>query len=236
VTHTEPLLRHALEQLRLRHAERAASPALAAALDDLADFQSRRLAATYRDLALDPRYRDAVAFFGAEIYGPGDFSRRDADLARVVPAMRRLLPSGVIETVVTAMQMSLLAMELDRALLDKLGEQSLTVASYCAAYRGCANRDARVRQIALIGVVGRGLDHYVHTPLLRQALAVMRMPARAAGLAVLQGFLERGAGAFARMRGAAHFLATIDLRETALMNTILGGDDAPFPDPRGTTS
>jgi hypothetical protein len=235
LAHADSSLRTALEQLHRLHHERSASPALAAALDALADFQARRLAATYRDLALDPRYRDAVAFFGAEIYGPGDFSRRDADLARVVPAMRRLLPSGVIETVTTAMQMSVLAMELDRALLVKLGAQALTVASYCAAYRASANRDARARQIALIGVVGRGLDHYVHTPLLRQALAVMRMPARAAGLAALQGFLERGAGAFARMRGAAHFLATIDLRETALMNAILGGDNAPFPDPRGTT-
>ena len=63
----------------------------------------------------------------------------------------------------------------------------------------------------------------------------MRMPARAAGFGSLQGFLERGVAAFARMRGATEFLDTIDTRESALMNAIFAGDDAAFRDPRGST-
>jgi len=225
-----------LERTRRMHDERAASARLASALDRIAEFQARRLDATYRDLARDPRYKEAIAFFGTDLYGPGDFSRRDADLARVVPMMRRMLPSGVIATVTMAIQLSALSQELDRALLVELGmDTPLSVAAYCGAYRGCANCDARAQQIALIGNVGRKLDRYVHAPLLRRTVAAMRMPARVAGLNALQRFLERGVAGFASMRGATEFLDTIDTRETALMNAIFAGDDAPFPDPRGTT-
>ncbi len=226
-------LKTELERVRRLHAQRAASPQLAAGLDRIADFQARRLDATYQDLARDPRYRDAVAFFRSDLYGPGDFSRRDADLAKVVPTMKRLLPAAAIATVTNAVALSALSQELDRALLARLGDETrFDVATYCRVYRACANRDAREQQIALIGSVGRGLDRYVHAPLLRRTLAVMRVPARAAGLATLQRFLERGVRAFARMKGASAFLALIDSRETALMNAILAGSDTPFPDPR----
>src|SRR5450432_1607249 len=221
-----------LERARRMHDERAASQQLAAGLDRIAEFQAGRLDATYRDLARDPRYQDAIAFFRTDLYGPGDFSRRDADLERVVPMMRRMLPAGVIATVTMAIQLSALSQELDRALLAKLGvDVPLTVASYSIAYRACANRGVRVQQIALIGSVGRALDRYVRTPLLRRTLAVMRVPARAAGLKTLQRFLERGVSGFASMRGATEFLETIASRETALMDAIFAGNDAPFPDP-----
>lgn len=223
-----------LHRVRCMHDERAAYPQLAAALDAVADFQARRLDATYQDLAREPRYEEAIAFFRSDLYGPGDFSRRDADLARIVPTMQRVLPSGALATVTMAIELSALSQELDRALLAKLGASPLTVTTYCVAYRACANRADRERQIALIGTVGRGLDQYVRARLVRHALAVMRMPARAAGLGALQGFLERGVAAFARMRGATEFLDTIDTRESALMNAIFAGDDAPFRDPRGS--
>lgn len=230
-TRAEARLVAQLERAQALHAERTASPDYAAALDRLADFQSRRLKATYADLAAQPRYAAAIDFFRTDLYGPGDFSRRDADLARIVPALARMLPSAAIATVADAMQLSVLSQDLDRALIAELGV-ALDVAAYCAAYRACANRAARERQIALIGEVGRGVDRYVRAPLIRKGLLVMRVPARAAGLGALQRFLERGVAAFARMRGAGEFLETIDSRERSLMAAIFAGDDAPFADPR----
>jgi hypothetical protein len=209
-----------------------ASGDIATALDRLAHWQARRLNATYADLVSDPRYAAAIAFFQSDLYGPGDFSRRDTDLARVVPIMVRVLPEGAIATVAMAMELSALSQELDRDLLGKLGlDTRLTVAAYCDAYRACANRGARARQIALIVDVGRALDRYVRKALLRRALAMMRRPARTAGLGALQDFLERGFGSFGGMRGAGEFLATIDARETALMQAIFAGNRVPFPDP-----
>src|SRR5256712_4329535 len=220
-TTSEAELIRQLERARALHEERAASPEMAAALDRLALWQSRRLNATYVDLSQEPRYARAIMFFQTDLYGPGDFSRRDADLARVVPLMVRILPEGVIATISSAMELSALSRELDRALLEKLPPRaSLSAPPYCAAYHALADRGARERQIALIVAAGRALDRYVGKTLVRSALAAMRKPARAAGLSALQGFLERGFAAFRHMAGADEVLATVETRGTALMNAI----------------
>ena len=46
----------------------------------------------------DPTRRAAAMFFLTDVYGDHDFSRRDADIARVIPIMRPLLPA-VLEVV-----------------------------------------------------------------------------------------------------------------------------------------
>src|SRR5438552_10116880 len=146
-TSSEAELIRQLKRARALHEERAASPELAAALDRLALWQSRRLNATYADLGQEPRYARAIVFFQTDLYGPGDFSRRDADLARVVPLMVRVLPEGVIATISDAMELSALSRELDRALLDKLPMPApLSGTPYYAAYRALPNRCARERQ------------------------------------------------------------------------------------------
>ena len=226
----ETALIRELEHAQRLHQARQASPRLAAALDRIAGWQSRRLNATYADLVRDPRY--AIRFFQSDLYGPGDYSRRDADLARVVPLMVRVLPEGVIAVIAKAIELSALSHELDRALVARLGEDApLSVVSYCSAYRACDNRSERERQIALIVEVGTALDRYVHMPLLRSALAAMRRPARIAGVGALQEFLERGLLSFRGMKGAGEFLAVIKTRETAVMQAILAGVEAPFAEP-----
>lgn len=222
-----------LERVQTMHAARAANPILAGALERLGEWQARRLAATYADLAREPRYAGAIAFFQSELYGPQDFTRRDADLARIVPLMNRLLPQGVIATVARAMELSALSHELDARLLDHLprADAQFSVEDYCRAFRRTGREPDRRRQIALIGEVGAALDRYVRWPMVRAALVIMRGPARLAGLAELQAFLERGFGSFQRMRGADEFLATIRQRESALIDAILGGANAPFADP-----
>ena len=215
------------------HADRLANPILAGALERVATWQARRLRATYADLAAQPRYVQAIEFFESDLYGGGDFARRDADLARVMPVMSRMLPAGVIDTVAKAVALNALSQELDRQLLSRLPRPDgrFSVAEYCRAFRRMARRHDRERQIALIGEIGTALDHYVDKPLIHGALKMMRQPARLAGLEALQHFLERGVGAFRRMRGAVEFLARIAARESALVESIFAGETAPFPDP-----
>jgi hypothetical protein len=216
-----------------RHAERAAQPALADALAYLSAWQVRRLRRTYADLEATPRYAAAMQFFESDLYGGADFAQRDADLARIVPAIKRLLPAGVLETVASAVELNALSLALDRAMIDELGSlgRDLRVADYCAAYRRVGQFSRRLRQIRLIGDVGVALDRYVHKPMVHAALRVMRKPAHAAGLAALQDFLERGFAAFASMGGAVEFLATIESRETLLHEAIVAGSSDPFPEP-----
>jgi hypothetical protein len=222
-----------LDHARAMHAERAANPILDGAMQRLADWQSARLAQTYADLAAQPRYRDAVAFFQSDLYGGEEIAKRDADLAGVVPIMVAVLPQRVIGTIAEAMELSVMSQELDRVLLGRLprADGPFSVAEYCRAYRRAGNLPARHRQIELIGTIGTALDRYVRQPLLRGALAMMRKPARMSGHSALHDFLERGFGAFRRMGGAAEFLSTIEERETALMNRIADGANDPFSDP-----
>jgi hypothetical protein len=226
-------LERELERVARLHAERRADPEFACALARLSSWQASRLAATYADLAAQPRYADAIAFFKTDLYGTADFTRRDADLARAAPVMARTLPERVIASVAKAMELNALSQDLDRLLLAQLPRRDIpfTVTEYCGAYRAMDSRPARERQIQLIAEFGATLDFYVTKPLIRAALVMMRHPARAAGLGVLQEFLERGFSAFRKMHGAAQFLATIDRRERALMDAIFAGESAPFPDP-----
>lgn len=217
---------------RLR-AERDANPILAGALQRLATWQARRLRMTYDDLAAQERYADAILFFQTDLYGSVDFAQRDADLARVVPMMVRMLPEAVIATIAKAVELDALSQTLDRALLARLprADGQFSVAEYSRAYRRIGKRSERERQIRLIGEIGSRLAGFVQKPLVRAALAMMRQPARLAGFSALHDFLERGFVAFGKMGDATEFLATIDTRERALMEALLAGETAPFPDP-----
>ncbi|MCC7327950.1 MAG: hypothetical protein IT521_14240 [Burkholderiales bacterium] len=222
-----------LQRVQRLHEERKVNPILVGALDRLANWQARRLRMTYADLAADPRFTAAIEFFQNDLYGSADFSRRDADLARVVPVMVKMLPESVIRTTASAMELNGLSQELDRVLLARLprADGYFTVAEYCKAYRRAGNFPLRGRQIRLIGEIGQALDRFVGKPLVRTALAMMRQPARLAGMSALQDFLERGFAAFRDMGGAEAFLRTIDERETQIMEAIIGGAIDPFPDP-----
>lgn len=212
--------------------KRSENPILAGALERLARWQARRLRQTYADLAVQPRYVDAIRFFEKDLYGNADFARRDADLARVVPLMVRMLPEKVIETVAHAVELNALSHELDAALLAFLPRAaSFSVAEYCDAYRAMDRTADRERQIRLIAEVGAALDGHVQKPLVRAALGMMRKPAHIAGFGVLHDFLERGFTAFRGMHGAQEFLSTVVGREMSLMQRIMSGESAPFPDP-----
>lgn len=230
---TTSRLLDALERVTRLNAARSANDAVARALERLGQWQARRLRHTYADLAADSRYCAAIRFFESELYGGGDFSQRDADLARVVPLMVRMLPETVIATIADAVELNALSHELDASLVGHLAstDGALTVPAYCNAYRAMGCRAERERQIALIADVGGALDGHVRRPLVRGALAMMRKPAHLAGFGMLHAFLQRGFDAFRAMRGARDFLDTVVAREMALMQRILAGETAPFPDP-----
>jgi hypothetical protein len=224
-----------LEHVAALHAQRRANPILAGALERIAGWQAKRLRLTYADLAQQPRYESAVRFFQSDLYGGADFAQRDADLARVVPVMVKMLPERVIATIAEAMALNCLSQELDRELLARLprADGQFTVEEYCRAFRRMGNRPGRERQIRLTIEIGTAIDGYVKKPLINAAMLMMRQPARLAGLGVLHHFLERGFNAFRRMGGASQFLATIAERETALLDSLYAAETAPFDDPLG---
>ncbi len=206
----------------------ADDPKLDAARQRLRAWQAVRLARTHADLLGSPRMGLAAAFFLTDIYGSEDLTRLDADVRRVVPAMKRLLPAAGLETVAKAIELEALSEEFDVAMAETLGPKAtaLDAATYAAAYRKVDRRADRERQIDLIEDLGGSLDRLVHHRLIGTMLWTWRKPAQLAGLGGLQDFLERGYRAFAKMGDATEFLDLVLGRERKLLKGLFAGDDS----------
>ena len=191
-------------------------------------FQNRRFARTYADLARNPRYQDAIGFFLYELYGDADMTARDADVARVLPVMTRMLPAVALQTIRDALAFEALSEQLDSDVARCLAGTPVDETTYAAAFVSCGQRELRERQIAYVGEIGSALDRMTRWPMIRTSLKVMRAPARAAGLQTLQEFLESGYNAFANMQGADEFVATIARREAAIIERLFSGHPRPF--------
>ena len=216
---SENILQHlsAVESERIR---RARDPSLQARVTAVKRYQQRRFAHTYADLLASPRYRDVARFFLDELYGPRDFAERDAQFARVVPALTRLFPSDVLSTVEALAALHALSESLDSAMGDAVTGSTVDAGDYLAAWQACGRHADREQQVALTVKIGESLDRLTRRLLLRQSLRMMRVPARAAGLSSLQSFLESGFDTFHAMKGASEFLKTVRARELALMQAL----------------
>jgi hypothetical protein len=187
-------------------------------------YQHARFAKTYVDILAQPRFTRAAQFFLDDLYGPKDFTERDAQFARIVPGLVRLFPSEIVGTVRSLGELHALSETLDSALAAHLSSPDIKASQYVRAWQAVGQPAERERQIALMLAVGSALDRYTRNPVLRHSLRLMRGPARAAGLAALQNFLESGFDTFREMRGAAEFLATIASRERALAAALFAAD------------
>lgn len=215
-----------LEQLRavaFERERRTTLPAWADAVERVKHYQQRRFAHTYADLLDSERYRAAARFFLDDLYGPRDFSERDDQFARVVPALVRLFPREIVETVHTLARLHALSERLDSTMASFLVDAAVDAPGYVIAWQRTGDAAAREDQIALTLAIGASLDRLTRKPLLRRSLHLMRGPARAAGLADLQRFLESGFDAFRAMRGARDFLAAVGTRERALAAALFSG-------------
>jgi hypothetical protein len=199
---------------------RAIRPGLAEKVSALKEFQQRRFSHTYADLLASARYGGAARFFLEELYGPEDFTHRDTQFARVVPALVRLFPSEVVQTVATLARLHAISETLDTTMAGHLDGTGLEPDQYIRAWQATGRSADRDAQIALTLDVAARLDRFTRKPLLRNSLRLMRAPARAAGLAELQQFLERGFDTFRAMRGAQEFTGIVESRERALASLL----------------
>jgi hypothetical protein len=206
-----------------QRARRARDPALATRVREVKHFQHERFQGTYADLLSSRRYAKVARFFLEELYGPGDFSKRDAQFARVVPGLVRLFPMEVVHTVQTLGDLHALSEELDTAMGSVVPDGPISAAAYKAAWQTVGRRADREAQITLTRSVGDALDAYTRNPLLRHSLRLMRAPARMAGLGELQSFLETGFDTFREMKGAREFLDTVVQRERAFAADMFAG-------------
>ena len=226
-----------LQQLRNVDAERErrrSDPELGSKVEALKRYQQRRFRHTYNDLLRSVRYAAVTRFFLDKLYGPSDFSRRDAQFARVVP-MVRLFPQEIVETVATLAKLHSLSETLDSEMASHLEGNRVDGSSYLRAWQCTARESDRQEQITLTLKLGSCLDHFTRKPLLRRSLRLLRVPARLAGLSEIQQFLEAGFDTFQAMDGARDFIAIVEERER-LLAALLFAAGPPENGPERATS
>jgi hypothetical protein len=221
------------ERLRVARDPRADAANELPVLRRLRAWQAARLAVSFAGLRRTPRYREASDFFLSDLYGEADVSWRDRDLARMMPTLVRWLPERMLGTVCDALELDLLSHQLDLRVAHALPAAvqrgaPLDAAAYARAYRSAGTPRERARQIDLLMVVGRDLEHVVRVPLVYGVLKLARGPAGRAGLGALQSFLERGFAAFKAMGKADEFLAAIERQERDVSRRLFDGDPSPF--------
>lgn len=196
-------------------------------------WQAARLEDSFRRFLRDPKRQAAARFFLDDIYNDADFSRRDADVARVMPMMQALLPTQMLETLADAIELGAHTHALDLRMAEALERiaprrRSLDVALYTRAYTSVTTVQERNHQIDLIGRVGHGLGRALGTTGVGTMLRLARGPARAAGLGELQGFLERGVEAFSRIGNVDAFIDEIVFEERTVSTRLFNDDPDPF--------
>jgi len=225
------LIRQQLHTVAQQRAVRARDPALAERVRGLKAYQQQRFRRTYADLLEDSRFGPPTRFFLEELYGPGDFSERDAQFERIVGPLVRLFPEDVTATVAQLARLHALSETLDTVMAQHAPTSHWSPSVYVHAWQSTGGPADRERQIHLMLDIGEALERYTRNPLLRHSLRAMRGPSRAAGLSALQRFLETGFETFRQMRGAQPFLRTVAERERqlceALFTAEVVGDDVP---------
>ena len=201
-------------------------------LGPLRRWQAARLRESFTDFLASPRERPAAEFFLSDLYGDFDVSARDRDVERVLPLMRRVLPAKLLGAAADAIELAVLSHAFDLRLAESLHRRidapPITVEDYAEAYRSAGLRRLRQHQIMLIHQVGVDLDRAVSKPAIGGLLRLSRGPARAAGLAELQSFLERGFAAFRALGGAGAFVEEITRRELEVSRRLFTGHPRPF--------
>jgi hypothetical protein len=178
----------------------------------------------YEDLRGVPNYAAAVDFVVSDLTGIG-ISRRDHDIARVVPVMSRMLPERVLSTMASAMQLNARVLGINVAICRELYEErsahaDISEADYCIACRSAAELHECLELVQLTREIGHSLEHVVHIPMIGITLRAMRTPARVAGFGALQEFLEQGFTTFVALDNVDRFLDDITQRMTEVFTHI----------------
>ena len=173
------LLRANLVGVRSLRSESVLRGKQAALRMQLRAWQAARFVRTYADLMASDRYRPAAEFFLSDLYGPKDFSERDEELERFLPAITRILPASAIHTLAVGVELDLLSESLDSAMVQSLvaaglnADADISEADYAKAYRSCGDRPGREAQIALLLQIGDAVESLTRKPLLRAAIALI---------------------------------------------------------------
>jgi len=178
----------------------------------------------FEELRENNKWRPAIDFIVSDLAGIG-ISDRDQQIQRVIPAIIRLLPAKALQAIASGMEMNARILEINLSICEvyvkQYGEASeFTENKYCHAAREAVTLEECLELITLTKSLGQDLERIVKIPFIGITLKSMRIPARLAGFADLQLFLEDGYTAFTKLDNVATFLDSVEANMRLLFERI----------------
>lgn len=208
------------------HDEYLSDPVLNEKYTRFVAWQTDYMLPMYDDLRASRNYSAAIDFVVSDLTGIA-VSKRDQDIARVVPIMSKMLPEKALRTMAGAMRLNARVLEINlsicRNLYSENSDAAFSEADYCAASRQAASLDECYELIQLTIEVGRSLDQVIRIPMIGPMLRAMRTPARLWGFAAIQKFLEKGYTTFDALEDVDSFLDVVGNRMTEVFTRIFTG-------------
>lgn len=235
-------LRFFTEQSNAVHAQYLSDPELLRRYEFFLDWQVAYTLPFYNEFQKEPDTAAAVEFVISDLIGTGIIAR-DADLARVIPIMVRLLPAKALRTLASAMELNARALTINLDICRRLFattnvEHGISERDYCAAFRHATSLDECRELINLIVRLGGSLKRMVRNAALGLTLRAMHHPAHAAGFGAMQDFLETGFATFHAIEDVDDFLERFASRMEEVFRRacdapLAGMDAAPRLPPAG---
>ena len=201
-------------------------------LNQLQQWQARRLRKSHASLLHEPNYRSATEFILDEVYGGIDLYDIALDIDRALPVAMRLFSDKVMETAAMALELNLLTAQLDLEMMKahfiEFGFAEISEESYLEAYRLCDHFTVRKTQIELAQNLSLAIDQYIASKMIYMGFKMAKGPAYAAGLQALYGFMRKGFDVLRPLGGAQHFVARITQPELHFIERIKSRQQNPF--------
>lgn len=187
--------------------------------EELKRYQVERLKFTHQECLENPDTKDATKFFLTEIYSDKDLTKRDADLAKVVPMMCKLFTKELLVVLSDAIELDALTEELDMIMCQNL-KSDFTDEEYKKIYKEKTSYELRKRQIELTNSLGLSLIDVVKYPLIGTLLGKMGFPAKMMGLSDMHNLLNNGFNLFKNTKNVDEFLSGLIQREYEVLDDI----------------
>lgn len=217
-------LRFYTDESNAIHEQYLSDPELLRRYEYFLDWQIAYNLPFYGEFLEQPDTEAAVEFIVSDLIGAG-VSKRDSDMARIIPVMVRLLPARALQTLATAMELNAHVMAINLDICQRLVgpaelDAGISERAYCAAFRESTKLDESLELVDLTISLGHSLRGLVRSAILGATLHAMHHPAHAAGFGAMQDFLEKGYTTFHAIEDVDDFLDRFGERMTEVFTRI----------------
>jgi len=230
---TSEKLRYFTKRSNELHRQYLTDPDLLKRYEQFVSWQVAYMLPFYEELQQSTDTKTAIDFVVSDLAGIG-ISERDLEIERVVPAMIRILPARALRTIASGMEMNARILEINLSICETYYKQNgkepgYTEKRYCIAAREASSLAECIELITLTKQLGHDLERIMRIPLIGISLKAMRKPARLAGFASLQLFLENGYSAFRNLENVGDFLGATETKMLKMFEHIYNTPLPEFP-------